>query len=255
VDNHRLFARTLRAVHTRDEFITIAAHELRTPLTGLKLQLQSVTRLLRPSPDTALARKKLQVLDRQATRLSRLVDSLLDVGSMNAGKVKLALEEVRLDALVREVVEGFRETLQQTGCHVSLQLEEGVRGAWDRLRIEQVLTNLLANAAKFGAGHPVEVELSRMGDRARLTVRDHGMGMDPRALAHIFEPFAQAVSARAYGGLGLGLYLAREIVEAHGGEIRAWSRPDEGATFTVELPAFPSTPAQPWQPEAQPQMH
>lgn len=255
VDNHRQLARTQKAVHTRDEFITIAAHELRTPITGLKLQLQSATRLLRPGPDAAPALPKLQAMDRQATRLARLVDSLLDVGRVNASKLHLELEEVFLDVLVRDVVEEFDATLRQADCRVSLRLEEGVRGAWDRMRLQQVLTNLLANAAKFGAGSLVEVEVSRVEDRGRLTVRDHGIGMDARALVRVFEPFAQAVSAREYGGLGLGLYLTREIVEAHGGEIQAVSRPGEGTTFTVELPALPRVAVQPWQPDAHSHLH
>jgi signal transduction histidine kinase len=239
VENAQLFDRSQQAVHARDEFIAIAAHELRTPLTALHLQLGTLMRSLSQRPVVESMRRKLQQAIKQVMRLSRLVDSLLDVGRIHSGRLELSREEVRLDELVRTTAERFREQFERAGCPLLLRLEDDVTGEWDRLRIEQVLTNLLSNAVKFGAGHPIEVEVSRAGDRALLRVRDHGVGMDAQALARVFGRFEQAVSPREYGGLGLGLYLAQEIVEAHGGWLHATSRPGEGATFTVELPALP----------------
>jgi len=117
---------------------------------------------------------------------------------------------------------------------------EPARGFWDRLRISQVVTNLLANAVKYGGGKPVEVEFGPEGDAAFLVVRDHGIGIDPADQPQIFERFERAVSSRNYGGLGLGLYIVKRIVEAHGGTITVQSKPGEGATFRVQLPLRPA---------------
>jgi signal transduction histidine kinase len=248
VENAWLFERSEQAVHARDEFIAIAAHELRTPLTALSLQLGTLVRSLSQRPAFESVLRKLQLAVKQVARLARLVDSLLDVGRIHSGRLELAREPVRLDELVRTTTERFREQFERAGCTLLLRLEDDVVGEWDRLRIEQVLTNLLSNAAKFGAGRPIEVEVSRAGSRALLRVRDHGVGMDAQALSRIFGRFEQAVSPREYGGLGLGLYLAKEIVEAHGGQLHATSRPGEGATFTVELPALPGVAPSPGSP-------
>jgi len=119
---------------------------------------------------------------------------------------------------------------------VELRADEPIPDQWDRARIEQVIVNLLANAIKFGAGKPIRVTVSAQEDRARVRVRDQGIGIPPDRLGGIFDRFERAVSSRQFGGLGLGLFIARGIVEAHGGTISVESRPDEGTTFTVEMP-------------------
>jgi signal transduction histidine kinase len=125
--------------------------------------------------------------------------------------------------------------LAQAGCSVQFSAASPVVGRWDRLRLEQVVTNLLSNAMKYGAGKPIEVVVEGNGERARLAVRDHGLGISETAQRRIFGAFERAVSERHYGGLGLGLYIARQLVVAHGGSIRVESKPGLGATFTVEL--------------------
>jgi signal transduction histidine kinase len=181
----------------------------------------------------------LTTAERQGQRLEKLVAALLDVSRIHMGRLELEVEEVELGATVREALGAVEDEAAQTGSEIQVR-GEAVRGCWDRLRISQVVTNLLSNAVKYGAGKPVEVEFGPCGDGARLSVRDHGIGIDPTDQAQIFERFERAVSSRNYGGLGLGLYIVKRIVEAHGGTIRVESRPGEGAAFEVELPQQPA---------------
>jgi signal transduction histidine kinase len=182
---------------------------------------------------------------RRATgdRLNHLVDGLLDVSRIETGRLPLALAEVDLGEVVRDVVERFEPELTRAGCPVSIRGDASVMGRWDRSRLDQVVTNLLANAVKFGLGKPIEIVLEEHAGVARLVVRDHGIGIDEDEQPRIFERFTRAVSSSNYGGLGLGLYISRCIVEAHGGRIGVLSERASGSTFTVELPCAPSDDA------------
>jgi signal transduction histidine kinase len=146
------------------------------------------------------------------------------------------MEEVDLVSVVQDATERFSETLQHAHCPLTLHAEAPVVGQWDHVRLEQVVTNLLSNAAKFGAGKPIEITVDAQDGTARLEVRDQGIGIAPDRLPHVFGRFERAVSVREYGGLGLGLYIVREIVSALGGSVRAESTVGIGSTFTVELP-------------------
>ncbi|MEW5848813.1 MAG: sensor histidine kinase [Myxococcota bacterium] len=223
-----------RALAIRDEFIAIAAHELRTPITPLKLRLQALMLLLRrherEAPWAEQAQQGLAACERQLSRLTRLVDNLLDASQRESTQLKLSLEELDLAELVTEVAEAFPE------CQLALDLERPLPGRWDRLHLERLLSNLIANAAKFGRGMPIDIRLRRVDTMARLAVRDRGIGIPPEDQARIFDRFEQAVSSFQYGGLGLGLYIARQVAEAHGGTIRVRSVRGEGSTFIVELP-------------------
>jgi len=252
LENARLLKEAQEAILVRDEFITVAAHELRTPLTSLQLQLQGVTRLLRKLPASETVLPRFQLLARQLSRLGRLVESMLDVERIHSGRMHLEREPVELGELVREVVERLSLDLERARCRVSFKSEEHVIGLWDRTQLEQALTNLLGNAMKFGAGRPIELEVEALGDRARLIVRDQGIGISSEALERVFGRFERAVSAREYGGLGLGLFLTRQIVEAHGGTVQASSQPGQGATFVLELPASSSPPRYASEPASRP---
>lgn len=239
LEREQLYDQAVAAVRVRDEFISVASHELRTPLTSLQLQLEILKRPRKPTqpPLSAEAVKdKVDVLSRQATRLSQLINELLDVSRIGDGRVHLDLAQVDLGSVARDVVARLAGDAERAGSAVRLSADEGVVGRWDAVRLEQVFTNLLGNAFKFGAGKPVEVTVERKGALASITIRDHGIGIAPQDLERIFERFERAVSARRYGGLGLGLYIVRQIVEAHGGRVRAESVPEAGSTFTVELP-------------------
>ncbi|MCY1076686.1 sensor histidine kinase [Archangium lansingense] len=237
LENARLFQEANEAVHVRDEFLAVAAHELRTPLTSLKLHLQSLLRLLARLANATDALARLHLVARQVNRLSELVERLLDVGRINTGRLRLEREAVDLSELILRKTEGLSEEFSRSRCELSVRLHSRITGWWDRNRLEQALSILLANAMKFGTGHPIELEVTDAGERALITVTDHGIGMTPEALERIFGRFERAVSSREYGGLGLGLFIAREIAEAHGGSLRVASTPGNGASFTLEIPS------------------
>jgi PAS domain S-box-containing protein len=241
IDNQRLYQSSKEAVTLRDEFLSVASHELRTPVTSLQLAVQSA---LTVGPDNSAAppgflRHALESAERQTRRLGRLVDALLDVSRIQAGRLELQREPTDLLALVRDVVSLLAEEAHRASCPVTVEAaggDETVVGNWDKVRLEQVVTNLLSNAIKYGAGAPIRVTVSQQGGRARLAVRDRGIGVAPAERGRIFERFERAVSSKHYGGLGLGLYIVRRIVDAHDGEIAVESAPGAGAQFVVELP-------------------
>jgi signal transduction histidine kinase len=173
---------------------------------------------------------------RQIRRLTRLIDELLSVSRLQADQLHLQLEEVDLAAVTRDLVEHFREEAAPSNTPLLVQADTPIIGRWDRTRLEQVITNLLSNAIKFGNRKPVELSVSSDDGLALLTVRDHGIGIAPDKLPHIFGRFTRAVSSREYGGLGLGLYIVHELVKALGGSVHVESTPGVGTSFTVLLP-------------------
>jgi PAS domain S-box-containing protein len=233
-------AQAAEAVRLRDEFLSIASHELKTPLTALELQLLNVDDQLRPE-DQPLA-KSMARARRLAGRLDQLVETLLDVSRIATGRLRLNPESFDLGDLAREVTERLRDSARAAACELSLEVTGQHPGRWDRLRIEQVLMNLISNSIKYAAGQPIEVSLGRDDGAAILEVRDRGPGIPEGDLSRIFERFERAASARHYGGMGLGLYVARQITEAHSGTIVASNLPGGGARFTVRLPLHSQSP-------------
>ncbi len=238
-----LYRKAQQEVRERDEFLSIASHELRTPVTALQLQLQMLQRSAGRSSGglPAILLQKIEGLERQTRRIALLVNELLDVSRMRLGHFELKREDVDLAQLAREAVEQLRDEVERTGSTLSFLAQPAV-GCWDRLRIEQVVTNLVANAVKFGEGKPITVSVAADPGLARITVEDHGIGIAPEDQSRVFGRFERAVPARNFGGLGLGLYITREIVEAHGGTIQLQSAPGSGSVFTVELPLSPVSP-------------
>jgi len=229
-DEERLrLAQAQEAIRLRDEFLVIAAHELKTPLTVLGLQLQKLQRMGAPQESVGTAL-------RSARRLGALVDTLLDVSRIATGQLKVEVQECDLAELAREVVERWRDEASRAGCKLHVDAPAPVRGRWDALRIDQVIENLLGNAIKYAPGKPVRISVAARGDLAELCVSDDGPGIPPGAEARIFRRFERATDVRNYGGLGLGLYIVREIVEAHGGTISVDTAAGKGATFRVALP-------------------
>jgi signal transduction histidine kinase len=227
------------SLRLRDEFLAIASHELKTPLTPLRLHLDAVMRSARGegkelSPERLMS--KMEGIERQVGRLATLVDGLLNVARILNHRLQFEREDVDLAQVVRDVATRFAEDLEQTGCTLALDLPQQVVGCWDRLRLEEIAANLVSNAIKFGAARPIEIHLDTRDGRARLQVRDHGIGIAPADHARIFERFGRAVPTRHYGGFGLGLWLVRQLVEALGGDIAVDSQLGSGALFTVELP-------------------
>ncbi|WP_437637356.1 sensor histidine kinase [Sorangium sp. So ce854] len=243
LENARLYREAQRAIRVREDFLSVASHELKTPVTSLRLGLQSLLRRTDVAPEEHLTRA-LHRMDRQVQRLVRLIDDLLDVSQLHTGRIELHVEPVDLAEAVEDVVERLGARIAQSGSTVSVRAEPLVVGSWDRSRLEQVISNLLDNALKFGAGAPIEVSVARRDATAELVVQDHGIGIPAERLPHVFERFERAVSSRHFGGLGLGLHVVKSIVEALGGAVRADSRPGEGTRITVELPC--DLPAASW---------
>jgi signal transduction histidine kinase len=237
-DRKRAEAAAREAVQVRDDFLSIASHELNTPITSLRLMVDALEQqAIGASPETL--GRAVGIISRQTRRLRSLIADLLDVAHIQSGQIPLRPEELDLGGLVREAVERFGPDLAVARCQLDLEAPAGdgqVVGHWDRARLDQVVSNLLSNAIKFGQGKPIEVSVRREGSAARLVVADHGIGIPPERLPHIFGRFERAVSPSNYGGLGLGLYIVHQIVRALGGTVSVASTVAVGSTFTVELP-------------------
>ncbi|HUQ05727.1 MAG TPA: hybrid sensor histidine kinase/response regulator [Kofleriaceae bacterium] len=224
------------AVHARDEFLSIASHELRTPLMTLQLRLDTLAEALSREPCSVTTRGMADSAIRQADRLVSLVNGMLDVSRITSGRLTLQLDSFDLCEAVSEITDHFREAATRAGCELALDVRGPIVGAWDRLRIEQILTNLVGNAIKYAPHRPVQIEAMTNGGSALVTVRDHGSGIAHEDIERVFGQFERAVTARHLGGLGMGLYIARQIAIAHGGTIHCDSTPGRGAAFVLELP-------------------
>jgi signal transduction histidine kinase len=226
--------RTLaEAVRVRDDFLALAGHELRTPLTVLKLQVERLLRTDVPSP---AVRESATMIARQTDRLALVVEQVLDTSSVCSGRFTLERDQCDLTTVLRDELRRMAPLLAAADCSVEVDAPESVTGAWDRSRIEQVVQHLLANAMKFGRGAPIRIEIAVDDDAARMVVRDQGIGISMADRARIFQRFERAVSVRNFGGLGLGLWFVRQIVDAHGGNVSVESTLGHGAAFTVVLP-------------------
>jgi signal transduction histidine kinase len=243
IENARLYDQARRAIGVRDQFLSIASHELRTPLTSLILQLSSVSRLVAGgtfagTPAGEKLEKWIARMERQAARVTTLVDELLNVSRIATGRLALNPQSTDVVELVREVVERLAEEAQRARSPITLQAPDSVSCTCDRNRVDQVVTNLVVNAVKYASGKPIHVEVAAGDALVRVVVRDEGPGISEMDQARIFGQFERAAPPAATG-FGLGLWIAKSIVEAHGGRIDVASRPGQGATFTVELPAKP----------------
>lgn len=241
-----------RAVRMRDDFMSMVSHELRTPLNTLYLETQVRKLHLSKGNTVHFGPDRLPAMierdQRQIQSMVRLIDDMLDVTRLRSGSLTIQPKPTDLAALARAVVENLAQQAEAAGCTVSLHAPAHVPGNWDEFRIEQVVTNLLTNALRYGGGQPVKIEVRTAGGAAELSVRDHGMGIAPEDQQRIFEQFERTEASRGKAaGLGLGLYITRQIVLAHGGQIDLQSAAGAGATFRVRLPLVgaPPVPAAP----------
>ncbi|MBN8751976.1 MULTISPECIES: hybrid sensor histidine kinase/response regulator [Variovorax] len=230
-----------RAVRMRDDFMSMVSHELRTPLNTLYLEAQLRQLHLSKGNLANFTPERLPSMierdQRQIRNMVRLIDDMLDVTRMRRDALSIQTKPVDLSALSRAVVENLRQQAEAAGSPITLQTPAELRGVWDEFRIEQVLTNLLTNALRYGSGKPVEMTVSLEGDTARVAVRDQGIGIAPEDHARIFEQFERTDDSRRHAaGLGLGLYITRKIVSLHAGHIGVESAPGEGSRFVVDLP-------------------
>jgi PAS domain S-box-containing protein len=221
-----------QAIGARDQFMALASHELRTPLTALKLRLQSMQRA---APPTDPLFTKLDGAMRQTNRLERLIDNLLDVSRITTGFLDIHPEPLDLVTTIREVNERFAVDAERAGVIVELDLPASLEGRWDRARIEQILTNLLSNALRYRERGPVRVHLTSTSTNIALAV-EGGSHIPEADLPRLFERFGRPQSMRSHGGLGVGLFVTRQIVEAHGGSIAIDNAKESPPVFTVTLP-------------------
>lgn len=229
-----------KAVEARDEFLSIASHELRTPLTSLKLQQQILERQMKRSKDGTVPpetlREMMALTARQVDQLIALVDDMLDVSRIANGRLSFVFEDADLVSMVSDVYRSFIPEFREKGIEANFVADGEVRVSADGQRLAQVVTNLLSNAVKYGAGKPIEVSVTREAAEVIVSVRDAGPGIADTDQQRIFQRFERACSKSEASGLGLGLYISRQIAEAHGGRLEVSSRLGQGATFSLRIP-------------------
>ncbi len=240
IHRSQLYDNAQKAIEVRDEFLSIASHELRTPLTPLKMQIQGMARQLENENSAALTPERLfkmiETSDRQITRLSVLIDDLLDVTRISAGKLSLNKEFFSMKEMIIDVVAQYSHQFKHSQSPVEIKIEDDMIGSWDKVRIEQVIINLLTNAAKYAPKKPIITTVTKSGSIIKIQVKDQGPGISLDNQDRIFKRFERVSDKQNIGGLGLGLYICKQIVEAHHGRIYVQSVLGEGSTFTVELP-------------------
>jgi signal transduction histidine kinase len=237
---HKEYLTAKSEIRARDEFLSIASHELKTPLTSMLLQLQTVLHNVR---NVSLANfsveqllKMLDSAEQQSRRLSKMINDLLNVSLITTGRMELEKEHFDINKTVQDCVVRFSEKSKKEGSPISLHADGAIKGAWDKLRVEQAITNLLTNAIKYGSGKPVAVSVAKHGSTVRISVKDQGIGIPEVKQEKIFARFERAVAKQSFEGLGVGLYITQQIVEAHGGKIEVESKEGRGSTFTISLP-------------------
>lgn len=238
-ENSKLYRLSQEAIEIRNEFLSIASHELNTPITSLKLQLQMVKKTLQKGKEDKMPidrfMKSVEASVKQVDRLINLVQILLDVSRIQSGRFTFNFEPMNVKDVIQEVYERHKEILVNSGCSLEMKFADNIHVVWDKIRIEQVITNLLTNVIKYAPGK-VELEVQERGEDVVISVKDHGKGIPGNKLKTIFERFERATSNDNVGGLGLGLFIVKQIVEGHMGKIEVNSVPDQGSIFTVTLP-------------------
>jgi signal transduction histidine kinase len=228
------------AVKMRDDFMSIVAHELRTPLNTLFLESQLRRMQLGRGNMAAFGAPQLEAMfardDRQIRNMVRLIEDMLDVSRIRSGALSVRPVRTELSLLLQRVIDDLEQQAAAAGSAISLHAPQPVDGCWDEFRIEQVMVNLLTNALRYGGGKPVEVSLAPTGEGAHIEVRDHGIGISAEDQSRIFHQFERAGGGRSADGLGLGLYITQQLVEAHGGRIGVASEPGRGSVFSLDLP-------------------
>ncbi|GAB3435270.1 hybrid sensor histidine kinase/response regulator [Massilia solisilvae] len=235
-----------RSLRMRDEFMSLVAHELRTPLNTLFLETQMRSLQVRKGNLAAFDAEKLSAMvtrdERQIKAMIRLIDDMLDVSRIRSGTLSIRPAQVELMALLERVVSDLSLQAAAAGCTLALTPHAPVAGCWDEFRIEQVIVNLLTNALRYGGSRPVEVSVQDAPGQVRIDVRDQGRGIAPEDVQRIFEPYERGARNGEPKGLGLGLYISRQLAQSHGGELSVQSKPGEGSVFSLTLPC-PEAPA------------
>jgi two-component system, OmpR family, sensor kinase len=229
-----------RTVELQDEFLSTLGHELRNPLSPIYMQAQYLLAQVRQGQPRALSAEwlvpQLEGFCGRMQRFLEMLNRIMDVSRMSAGHVTLELEEFDLVVLVREVASGYEREIGAARSELRLDVPAHMPGIWDRLRVEQIFTNLLSNAIRYGAGKPIEVKIGGDVEQVEIVVKDQGVGIAPEDQQRIFERFERAGKKRSSGGFGIGLWTVRQICLAMGGHVSVTSQPGAGSEFIVVLP-------------------
>ncbi len=240
IDNTMLYRDAQQSIQNREDFISVASHELRTPLTSLQMRVDLLARLMDKNVlSEELAAKVKPIISEiqpDIRKFSKLIETLLDISKLRAKKLHLNLQQMNISNVVQEEVNRLKQDFDLHQSPLRVYIQENLFGMCDQIRLQQVVSNLLGNALKFGNKRPVEFEMLGNKDHITITVKDYGMGVSSEDQLRIFKPFERAVSDKNFGGLGLGLYIAQQIIEGHGGTILVESTLGEGSSFIVELP-------------------
>lgn len=234
-----------KEIRQRDEFLSVASHELKTPLTSMLLQTQTALHNMR---NVSLSQfsvgnlmRMLESVENQTRRLSKMINDLLSVSVIATGNLELEYEKTDFNKLVKDVLNDFSTRIEKENYRI-LYEDEGkqIIGDWDKIRIEQAISNFISNAIKYGDHKPIQIRLKRVNNHAEFIIKDDGIGMSSQLQKNIFDLFQRGVSKAEYKGLGIGLYITQKIIKAHGGSIQVKSSPNRGTEFTTILPL--STP-------------
>lgn len=240
IDNASLYQNSREAIQLRDDFLMIASHELKTPITSLKLKLQTLLRMFQKINHEKLSDENiiasLNFINQQIEKIIKLIEQLLNTSKISKEKIKLNRETVNLSEIIYELKNLFAEELKISGSSLDIDVKNPIVGSWDPLRIKQALMNLLSNAIKYGLGKPIKLYALIKNNESEISIEDQGIGIDKKDQSRIFKRFERAVSSLSYGGLGLGLYVTQQIIEAHGGSIFIESELNKGSRFVVRLP-------------------
>ncbi len=237
IENARLYREARKSIEARDEFLAIVAHELKTPVAPLRIQLESLLRQIDQGRELSRdkLRDKLRSIDRSATRLERVIATLLEVSELTFSGLTLHRVPTDLADVARHAIERLRAQIEHSGSAVAMRVEFAV-ATFDPERVEEACEQLLSNAVKYGGGKPIDISVQSDADVVRFSVLDRGIGIAPDQQRALFERFQRRAPLRYFGGFGLGLWIVRRIVEAHGGTVEVSSRPGEGARFAFSLP-------------------
>lgn len=234
---HRAERALQAAVQARDAFVSMASHDLRTPIAAVQMSSELALRNLDQDIGTSELRPQLERAVAESKRLGSLLERLLDISQISTGRVTLSLESVDLTALVRDVLSRLDDARQRSGSTIEVRSSTAaVVGCWDRMRLEQILSNLVSNAIKYGNGKPIDISISATDEHATVAVRDQGVGVAPEQQRKIFRRFERAQPERLAGSYGLGLWIVKNLAEALGGSVTLDSTPGTGSVFSLRLP-------------------
>lgn len=242
-ENQRLASRVSElenALVARDEMLSVVGHELRNPIAPVFLHVRTLLLEAREAGkiplDPARLIQRLERIEHYIQRFVDVLERILDFSRLSSGRIELVLDTLDLTTVAREVAAGFEREASAAGCELRVAGTGPLVGRWDRVRLEQIISNLVSNAVRYGAGAPIDIEVRAAGQNAKLSVRDHGVGIALEDQRRIFDRFERVKQRTSPGGFGVGLWVVKTLCDALGGTITVESTPGDGATFTVSLP-------------------